>query len=306
MSTTTDTFARFVDVVADGMDDCDLDGDTVARRAHLSRFHFDRVVAAAAGETPGAFRRRLKLERAAYQLVASDSGVLDIAIDAGYGSHEAFTRAFARAYGVPPSKWRRLPGPQLRLPAPSGVHFHPPGGLLVPARTKVTGMELIERIVSHHVWLIGEIVDRVQRLDADTLDRPIELSVEYIDDDPTLRSAVSRLIGQLAMWNAAVAGRAYDFEVERAESISSMRARLAESGPEFTTLTHQLVEEGRLDETFVDAICEEPCLFTYGGMLAHVLAFGATRRTIVIGALHKAGTTDLGAGDPAHWVAEHA
>jgi AraC family transcriptional regulator len=41
-------------------------------------------------------------------------------------------------------------------------------------------------------------------------------------------------------------------------------------------------------------------------MLAHVLAFGATRRTIVIGALHSAGITDLGAGDPMHWVTERA
>lgn len=272
----------------------------------MSRFHFDRVVSAVAGESPGAFRRRIRLERAAYQLVGSGRGVLDVAIDAGYASHEAFTRAFIRAYGAAPSVWRRTPSRTFWLEAPSGVHFHPPGGLRVPASRKVTAMDLLQRIVAHHVWLLGEIVDRVDRLDDATLDRPIEISVEYLDDDPTIRSAVSRLIGQLAMWNAAVAGRPYDFAVERNESVSSMRTRLAESGPEFTALTRQLVEEDRLDETFVDAICEEPCLFTYGGMLAHVLTFGATRRTIVIGALHKEGMTDLGAGDPAHWVAEHA
>ena len=306
MSSTSDTFARFVDVVADSLDTPDPSGEAVARRAHMSRSHFDRVVAAVAGEPPGAFRRRIKLERAAYQLVASGRGVLDVAVDAGYASHEAFTRAFARAYGAAPSVWRRTPSPTLWLEAPSGVHFHPPGGLRVPARRRVTAMDLLQRIVAHHVWLLGEIVDRVERLDATTLDRPIEISVEYLDDGPTLRSATSRLIGQLAMWNAAVAGRPYDFEVERGESVASMRSRLAEAGPEFSALSGQLVEEGRLDETFVDAICDDPCLFTYGGMLAHVLAFGATRRTIVIGALHTEGMTDLGAGDPAHWVAEHA
>lgn len=302
--TSIDTFARFVDVVADALDDHDVDGDAIAGRAHMSRSHFDRVVSAAAGETPAAFRRRIKLERAAYHLVVTGRGVLDIAVDAGYGSHEAFTRAFARAYGSPPSSWRRSPGGRLGLEAPSGVHFHPPGGLRVPARTEVTGMELFERIVSHHVWLVGEIVDRVARLDADVLDRPIDIGVEYIDCDPTLRSATSRLIGQLAMWNAVVAGRAYDFEVERDESVSAMRERLAVAGPEFEQLVHQLVSEGRLDESFVDAICERPEVRTYGGMLAHVIAFGSTRRTIVIGALTSAGITDLGAGDPMSWVAE--
>lgn len=305
VSTTTDTFGRFVDVIADGLDDPGLNGQDVASRAHMSRFHFDRVVTAAAGETPARFRRRIRLERAAYQLVARDDSVLDIAVAAGYGSHEAFTRAFVRAFGMPPSQWRRTPG-RLQIEAPSGVHYHPLGGLRVPARRKVTGMDLLQRIVKHHVWLIGEILDRATRLDDEVLDRPIEISVEYLDDGVSIRSALSRLIGQLDMWDCAVAGRDYDWSVEEHESVSSMRTRLERAGSEFMTLVDDLVREGRLDESFVDALCDPPEVFTYGGMLAHVLAFGTTRRTVLIGALHSAGITDLGAGDPMHWVAESA
>ena len=65
-----------------------------------------------------------------------------------------------------------------------------------------------------------------------------------------------------------------------------------------------MIGANRLDETFVDAVCEPPEVFTYGGMLAHVLTFAAHRRTLAIGALHSAGITDLGAGDPMRWVAE--
>ena len=57
-------------------------------------------------------------------------------------------------------------------------------------------------------------------------------------------------------------------------------------------------------ETFVDATCDPPQVFTYGGMLAHVLTFAAHRRTLAIGALHSGGITDLGAGDPMRWVAD--
>ena len=46
--------------------------------------------------------------------------------------------------------------------------------------------------------------------------------------------------------------------------------------------------------------------FTYGGVAAHVLTFAAHRRTPVCGALIAAGVTDLSAGDPMRWVAEHA
>jgi AraC family transcriptional regulator len=50
----------------------------------------------------------------------------------------------------------------------------------------------------------------------------------------------------------------------------------------------------------VDTTCDPPRVFTFGGMIGHVITFGAVRRTLVLGALESAGTTDLGAGDPMH------
>jgi hypothetical protein len=51
-----------------------------------------------------------------------------------------------------------------------------------------------------------------------------------------------------------------------------------------------IVAEGRLDETFVDALCDPPQIFTYGGMVAHVLTFAAHRRVLVCGALATPGS----------------
>jgi AraC-like DNA-binding protein len=300
-----DTFARFVDELADGLDDHAATGHDLASRVFLSRFHFDRVVVATAGETPSRLRRRILLERAAYRLLTSEHGVLEVAHEAGYSSNEAFTRAFRRAYGVAPSVWRAQPG-RIQLTAPNGVHFHPPGGLRLPARDEVTSMDLLAKLLEHHVWLVGEIVDRSGQLPADRLDEPITVSVEGVDDDPTLRSLLSRLVGQMDMWNAAMENRAYDFVAERGESLRSIRARLDSAGPAFLAHAHEVIDESRLDETFVDATCDPPRVFTYGGMLAHVLTFAAHRRTLAIGALHSAGITDLGAGDPMRWVAEAA
>jgi AraC-like DNA-binding protein len=305
MSTTTDTFTRFVNVLADSLDDHETSGETLAARLHLSRFHFDRLVTAAGGEPPATLRRRILLERAAYRLITTGDELLPIALDAGYSSHEAFTRAFRRAYGQSPSRWRRQPT-QFRLEAPSKVHFNPPGGLRLPAQRKVTPMELLTRMVEHNVWLVGEMIERAGDLPDDVLDARIELSVEDLDDQPTLRSQLSRLVGQMAMWNAAIDARAYDFAIEDDESISDLRARLADEGPAFLKHVQTIVEEGRLDETFVDAICDPPEVFTYGGMIAHVLTFAAHRRTLVCGALIEAGISDLGAGDPMRWVAQPA
>jgi AraC family transcriptional regulator len=191
----------------------------------------------------------------------------------------------------------------MQIEAPSDVLFHPPGILRLPARTKVRPMDLLNKMVEHHVWLVGEMVSRAGTLSDEQLNAPIEISVEGVDDDPTLRSLLSRLIGQMAMWNAAIAARSYDWEVERGESIESMRPGLAEEGATFLAHVRDFTEQGRLDETFVDALCEPPEVFAYGGMIAHVLTFAAHRRTLVAGALLDAGVTDLRAGDPMRWVA---
>jgi hypothetical protein len=241
------------------------------------------------------------LERGAYRLVTSRMSVLDIAVEAGYSSHEAFTRAFQRAYGTPPSAWRAAPR-RFQLVAPNGVHFHPPGSLRLPARSKVTAMDLLTRMVEHHIWLTGEMIARAGRRPADRLDEPIELSVD--DDRQTVRSLLSRLIGQMDMWNCAIANQAYDWSREENESIGAMRERLARVAPAFLSEVREVVADGRLDETFVDALCEPAEVFTYGGMIAHVLTFAAHRRTLVALALNNAGVGDLGWGDPMRWIAE--
>ncbi|GAA1778868.1 AraC family transcriptional regulator [Luedemannella helvata] len=301
MTAPSDTFAAFVTMLSAALDDHDATGADLARRMHLSRYHLDRVIAAAAGEPPAALRRRVLLERAAHRLTSTRRTILEIAVEAGYSSHEAFTRAFTRAYGVSPRQWRAAPR-AARLPSRNGVHFHPPASLGLPALTKVGPMDLLLKMVEHHVWLVGELLTRAQTLTDEQLDKPIEISVDGIDCDPTLRSLLSRLVGQLDMWNNRMADRDYDWSVESHETVAHMRARHAAVGPAYLASVRELCEESRLAETFVDTQCDPPEVFTYGGMIAHVLTFAAHRRTLALGALHDAGITDLAHGDPAPWM----
>jgi AraC-like DNA-binding protein len=303
MTVATDTFADFVDGLAGALDDHDATGEDWAARHHFSRFHFDRMIRSVAGEPPQALRRRILLERAAYRMITTRAPLIDIAVEAGYGSHEAFTRAFTRAYGAPPREWRKKPG-HTQIGTPDSVHFVPPGSIRLPSRDKVSGMDLLEKMVEHHVWLTGEMVRLAERLSDDQLDEPIVLEV---DDDPqTIRSLLSRLIGQMGMWNAAMATRDYDWDVENHESLASMRERLAVEGQTYLGHVREVSEQDRLGDTFVDAICEPAEVFTYGGMIAHVLTFAAHRRTLVVLALDHHGVDELGWGDPMRWVAEPA
>src|ERR1700755_3717804 len=102
MTAHPDRLRDIVDAVLEALDEA-LDGRALAARAMLSPFHFNRLVRAGIGEAPAAFRRRLLLERAAWQLGRGVS-VTDAGLEAGYAALEAFSRAFARAHGTPPSR----------------------------------------------------------------------------------------------------------------------------------------------------------------------------------------------------------
>jgi len=105
--------------------DAALDLEELAGVACFSSFHFHRVFAAMTGETIADHVRRLRLERAALALRSGAKPVIQVALEAGYEAHEAFTRAFKAAYGVSPAEFRRGQEPSARLAAPSGVHFRP-------------------------------------------------------------------------------------------------------------------------------------------------------------------------------------
>jgi hypothetical protein len=159
-------------------------------------------------------------------------------------------------------------------------------------------------MVEHHIWLVGELIGAADHLTDEERDAPIDLPFQGIDDAPSIRSLLSRLIGQMHMWNNVIAGRDYDWSVEVGETIASMRERHSREGSRFLDEVRRVVTEDRLDETFIDAHCEPVEVFTYGGLIAHVLTFAAHRRLLVLGALESAGDTALGYGDPRRWVAE--
>lgn len=61
----------------------DLSIEELASRACLSLYHFHRVFTAVAGEAPGEMCRRLRMQRAAWQLCYTDASVTAIALGAG-------------------------------------------------------------------------------------------------------------------------------------------------------------------------------------------------------------------------------
>jgi AraC family transcriptional regulator len=80
--------------------------DEIAGVAGISRFHMVRAFAAATGLSVMRYVRARRLSEAARALAAGAPDILKLALDADYGSHEAFTRAFRDHFGMTPETVR--------------------------------------------------------------------------------------------------------------------------------------------------------------------------------------------------------
>jgi len=97
----------------------------LARRANTSRSVLAERFLRLVGEPPLAYLGRVRLQRGARLLETNDRTVLQVALEIGYGSEAAFSRAFKREFGVPPARYRRervapLPVPARSTRSPNG------------------------------------------------------------------------------------------------------------------------------------------------------------------------------------------
>ncbi|MBL4633976.1 MAG: AraC family transcriptional regulator [Kofleriaceae bacterium] len=91
----------------------------IAKITGFSVHHFHRIFRGLTEESVMGFARRLRLERGARYLRSSKRPVVDIALEAGYGSHEAFTRAFSERFLLSPMQFRAEKTAGNASPAPT-------------------------------------------------------------------------------------------------------------------------------------------------------------------------------------------
>jgi AraC family transcriptional regulator len=238
------------------------------------------------------------LARRAYQLGHTGVSVTDIALDANYGSLEAFTRAFRKAFRTSPSVYRRLRDAHFHLPAPNKIHFYE------PASTRGgSDMDLFDRFAGNDSWHTRRLLEYAGTLTDEQLDRPLATVVELLpwrESNKTLRQLLENIIFTKEVWTAALAGAEMDMSGPPASQRSpqAMLQRLEKTDAELHRILGDVRNRSSWDDTFVDALCEPAETFTYGGVFAHIMTFNAHRRLMALDALRQLGVQTEGFGDP--------
>jgi AraC-like DNA-binding protein len=238
------------------------------------------------------------LERAAYQLRQGVS-VTDAAFGAGYESVEGFSRAFQKAYGHPPS---RTPADgRSWLPAPNGIHFHPPMSLWVQSKEQ-TMSALTEQLVAHDVDDTRFLLDLAKGLPDDDYRRaqlPGNTTLSWDGAEESLADVLTKIVFTKEVWLAAIEGT--DFPAERENDPATLVERHDDAAPRWLAAVRDFERRGAWDDRLVDALCDPPESFVISSVVAHVLTFSTHRRQLARQLIRGAGH-DVDSGDPINWL----
>lgn len=268
----------------------------MAGGAYSSPFHFNRRLRRDAGEPPVAMRRRVMLERAAWR-IAGGSSVTDAAFEAGYESVEGFSRAYSRAFGHPPS----TPAAGHWLPAPNGIHFHPPTSLWVQS-TEQAMNPITEHLVRHDLDDTRSLLDLAKGVPGEAYESPQLPGLQVLGfdgPDESLAQLLEHLVATKEIWLAAIHGD--DFPPAGDRDPSSLLARHDEVAPRWLATVRDLDARGAWEDQLVDALCDPPESFVMGSVFTHVVTYAAARRQVARHLLRQHGV-EVDEGDPITWL----
>ncbi len=297
-----DRLRELLDAVLDGTDS-PADGthrrlDDMADDALSSPYHFSRLLSRATGEPPVAMRRRVMLERAAWQL-SHGASVTDAAWAAGYESVEGFSRAFTRAYGRSPS----APGGGSHwLPAPNGIHFHPPTSLWVRSEEQPMN-PLAEQMVAHDLddtRVLLEIAKGLSEDEFHAVRQPGLTVLTWDGPEESIAKVLENQVFSKEIWLASIEG----LDTPPRDAVPNA-ARLLDRhdavAPRWLDTVRDIDRRGAWSDLLIDALCDPPESFVMSSVIAHVLTYAAHRRQLVRRMLTAAGHR-VDHGDPIMWL----
>ena len=104
-------------------------------------------------------------------------------------------------------------------------------------------------------------------------------------EEPSAALMAERLVFTIEIWNAAMTGEPVPDGRRRPARRFDRAARV------FARVVTAIRDRGAWDDAFVDALCEPPQSFTYGGVVSHILGYGAVRREMLASVLTELGAT---------------
>lgn len=271
--------------------------EDLAGAASSSSFYFSRLFSRGTGEPPVSMRRRVLLERAAWRLM-NGASVTDAAFESGYESVEGFSRAYGRAFGHPPS----TSATSYWLPAPNGIHFHPPASIWANSSEQVAN-PVMDTLVTHELDDTRSLLVAAKGLASGEYRAALLPNVTLLSwhgPEESIAAVLENHVWTKEVWTAAIEGKDVPERDEQADAVALIDRHDAVA-PRWLSAVRDIERRGAWEDVMVDALCDPPESFMLAAVVAHVLTYSAGRRLIVRSMLRMAGV-DVDDGDPIDWV----
>jgi uncharacterized damage-inducible protein DinB len=170
-------------------------------------------------------------------------------------------------------------------------------------------MDLYEFFSGTDAWYTRRLLEQAATLADEQLDRPIDITFKcfpWDKPDRNLREILERIVQTKEVWTAALTGGVMpnlDSPPQEDRTPQALLARFEKAEAEFHPALYDIRRRGDWDYCFVDALCEPPETFTYGGMFTHVITFNIYRRMAALDAFHRLGVPAPGSGCPSEFEA---
>lgn len=171
-------------------------------------------------------------------------------------------------------------------------------------------MDLFDIFAGQESWHTRRLLETAKTLNDEQLDRPLKNQMKVFPwdgPDKTLRQILDRMVQTKEVWAAALTGGSMPL-LDKApledRTPWAMLMRMDKADKAFHRVLTDVQNRSAWDDTFVDALCEPPETFTFGGMFADVITFNAHRRMLAIDALQRLGAKVEGCGSPIEYMAQ--
>jgi len=166
-------------------------------------------------------------------------------------------------------------------------------------------MDLFDLFAGTDTFYTRRLLQHASALSDEQLDRPQNAMKKTFDGwgkpDQSLREMLERMVGTKEVWTAAlVGGEAPKITgwTKEERTPEALLARFEKAEARFQRVMCDVRARNAWSDTFVDALCEPPEKFTFGGMFAHVITFNTYRRLAAMDALRSLGVPIEGTGCP--------
>lgn len=156
-------------------------------------------------------------------------------------------------------------------------------------------MDLLDRLLGHDSWTTRQLLSLAGTLDHEQLDQEFDIGHR------TVRRTFAHIIWNIECWTDLMQRRLVRSRPASNQPLLMLKERHDAASLEFFQFAREVVDQQRLDETFLDTLDDPPKEKSLGAVIVHLATHGMHHRAQLLFMMRRLGVENLPEGDALSW-----